>query len=94
MFKELINRLCRPMDKYSDGASVFYGHRECVCYRDSPRRSIEFDIEDDGDQFIVIPTPSYWEGELSGKIDNNDLNKIRERIGQYFKKRGIVVELR
>ena len=94
MLRELVNKIFRPMEKFSDGASIFYAHRECICYQDGPRRSVEFDIEFDGKSYVIIQDPSYWKGELSGKIDKSDLTKIKERIDIYFKNRGILIELR
>jgi hypothetical protein len=94
MISELINKLFHPVDNYQDGASVLYGHRESIRYKDGENRFIEFDIEYDGKMFVVIGESPYWMGELSGRIDSKDRNKIRDRIGQYFKKRGMEVEMR
>jgi hypothetical protein len=94
MIRQLVNKLFRATEKFPDGALVFYGHKECICYQDGPRRSVEFEIEYDGKLYILIQESSYWKGELSGKIDKKDIDKIKERIDLYFKKRGLIVELR
>ncbi len=94
MFKEIFNKLFIPSDTFPDGARVFHGHRECVCYEHNKRKFIEFDIEFDNGLFVVIQEPLFWEGELSGKIEEADVDKIKHRIGLYFQKRGMKVQLR
>jgi len=94
MLRELVNKLFRAKEVFPDGASVFYGQRESIRYEDGKKRYIEFDIEYDGKTFIVIGKSPHWKGELSGKVDSSDLSQIMDRIRQYFKNRGMHVELR
>jgi len=94
VLKELFNNIFRPVEFFQDGSSVLFVQKEGIRYQDGKRRYIDFDIEFDNHQFVVIGDSLYWKGELSSKIENTKIPEIKERLKLFCDKRGIQLEIR